>query len=128
MNTEKYITALRQDLLELVENRLTPVAMKYGYSDSPLETNIKWRPLVLIIGNYSSGKSTLINDFLETEIQATGQAPTDDSFTVLTCDEAALHPQDRIGVVVEESDAPPTVGRRSAVDAARPYDPRAVHV
>jgi EH domain-containing protein 1 len=90
MNTENYITALRQDLLDLVENRLTPVAMKYGYSDSPLESNIKWRPLVLIVGNYSSGKSTLINDFLETDIQATGQAPTDDSFTVLTCDETAL--------------------------------------
>lgn len=91
MNKEHYITALRSDLLDLVENRLTPVAMKYGYSDSPLESNIKWRPLVLIIGNYSSGKSTLINDFLGADIQATGQAPTDDSFTVLTCDESALN-------------------------------------
>ncbi len=90
MNTEDYIAILRADLLELVDNRLTPVALKYGYSDSALASNIKWRPLVLIIGNYSSGKSTLINDFLEADIQATGQAPTDDSFTVLTCDENLL--------------------------------------
>ena len=41
-----------------------------------------------MLGNYSSGKSTLINEFLEAEIQATGQAPTDDSFTILTCDES----------------------------------------
>ncbi len=60
--------------------------MKYGYSEAPLETNIKWKPLVLVIGNYSSGKSTMINDFLGGNIQATGQAPTDDSFTVITYD------------------------------------------
>lgn len=88
MYTENYISSLQADLLELVESHLTPAADHYGYSDTPLETHIKWRPLVLIIGNYSSGKSTLINDFLGAEIQATGQAPTDDSFTVLTFDDS----------------------------------------
>jgi len=86
MNRESFINKLRTDLLAMVENQLTPVAMKYGYSETPLETNIKWKPLVLVIGNYSSGKSTLINNFLGSEIQATGQAPTDDSFTVITYD------------------------------------------
>ena len=86
MNRESFINKLRIDLLAMVENHLTPVAMKYGYSETPLETNIKWKPLVLVIGNYSSGKSTLINNFLGSEIQATGQAPTDDSFTVITYD------------------------------------------
>lgn len=86
MNRESFINRLRTDLLTMVENHLTPVAIKYGYSEAPLETNIKWKPLVLVIGNYSSGKSTLINDFVGGEIQATGQAPTDDSFTVITYD------------------------------------------
>ena len=86
MNRESFINQLRTDLLEMVENHLSPVALKYGYSEAPLETNIKWKPLVLVIGNYSSGKSTLINDFLGADIQATGQAPTDDSFTVITYD------------------------------------------
>ena len=86
MNRESFINRLRTELLTMVENHLTPVAIKYGYSEAPLETNIKWKPLVLVIGNYSSGKSTLINDFLGGEIQATGQAPTDDSFTVITYD------------------------------------------
>jgi hypothetical protein len=89
MDRENFINSLRTDLLAMVEDRLTPVAMKYGYSESPLETNIKWKPLVLVLGNYSSGKSTLINDFLEAEIQDTGQAPTDDSFTVITYDGSA---------------------------------------
>jgi EH domain-containing protein 1 len=72
----------------MVADHLTPVALRYGYSDVPLETNIKWRQQVLVIGNYSSGKSTLINEFLGAEIQATGQAPTDDSFTIITYDDS----------------------------------------
>jgi len=89
MNRETFINRLRTDLLAMVEDHLTPVALKYGYSEAPLETNIKWKPLVLVIGNYSSGKSTLINDFLGSQIQDTGQAPTDDSFTVITHDSSA---------------------------------------
>jgi hypothetical protein len=86
MYRENYINSLREELLDMVADKLTPVALRYGYSDAPLETNIKWRPLVLVLGNYSSGKSALINEFLGADIQVTGQAPTDDSFTVITYD------------------------------------------
>ncbi|MGD8369081.1 MAG: dynamin family protein [Desulfobacterales bacterium] len=86
MQRENYINSLRGELLSTVAERLTPVALRYGYSEVPLETNIKWRPIVLVLGNYSSGKSALINEFLGADIQATGQAPTDDSFTVITHD------------------------------------------
>jgi len=88
MYRDNYINALRSELLEMVAEDLTPVALRYGYSEVPLETTIKWRPLVLLLGNYSSGKSTLINDFLGGQIQGTGQAPTDDSFTVITYDDS----------------------------------------
>jgi hypothetical protein len=87
MYRENYINSLRAEMLEMVADHLTPIAMRYGYSDVPLESNIKWRPQVMMIGNYSSGKSTLINEFLGADIQATGQAPTDDSFTIITHDE-----------------------------------------
>ena len=100
MYRENYINSLRVELLEMVEEQLTPVALRYGYSDTPLEANIKWRPLVLVLGNYSSGKSALINEFLGADIQATGQAPTDDSFTVITFDESAS-PNSRIRVTEE---------------------------
>jgi EH domain-containing protein 1 len=86
MYRDNYIKALRTELLQMVAEELTPVALRYGYNEVPLETTIKWRPQVLVLGNYSSGKSTLINDFLGAEIQATGQAPTDDSFTIITYD------------------------------------------
>ena len=89
MYRENYINSLRTEMVDLVRTYLSPVALKYGYSDVPLETTIKWRPMVLILGNYSSGKSTLINEFLGVDIQAVGQAPTDDSFTIITFDENA---------------------------------------
>lgn len=101
MHRENLIESLRSELLDLVEEHLTPVALRYGYSEVPLESNIKWRPLVLVLGNYSSGKSTLINDFLGTKIQATGQAPTDDSFTVITYGESDNDEDDTIRVVEE---------------------------
>ncbi len=84
---ENYINALHTELLEMVEKHLTPVAVRYGYSEVPLEATIKWRPLVL--GNNSSIKSALINEFLGSDMQKTGQAPTDDSSTILTYDDAA---------------------------------------
>ena len=89
MYRDNYIKSLRKEMLDIVAQQLSPISLKYGYSDVPLETTIKWRPQVLILGNYSSGKSTLINDFLGAPIQATGQAPTDDSFTIITYDGGA---------------------------------------
>lgn len=89
MYRNNYIDSLRTELLDTVAEHLTPVAVRYGYSRTPLEANIRWRPQVLLLGNYSSGKSTLINEFLGVPVQATGQAPTDDSFTVITYDDSA---------------------------------------
>jgi len=86
----------------MVADHLTPVALRYGYSEVPLQANIKWRPQVLVVGNYSSGKSTLINEFIGAYIQPTGQAPTDDSFTVITYDDSI--PDDGIVQITEERD------------------------
>ncbi|TDH67407.1 uncharacterized protein CCR75_005469 [Bremia lactucae] len=40
-------------------------------------------PMVLVLGNHSSGKSTFINYMLGQNVQKTGRAPTDCTFTVL---------------------------------------------
>ncbi|KAF4321615.1 hypothetical protein BBO99_00000750 [Phytophthora kernoviae] len=40
-------------------------------------------PMVLVLGNHSSGKSTFINHMLGQNVQKTGRAPTDCTFTVL---------------------------------------------
>ena len=42
MYRENYINSLRTELVEMVADDLTPVALYYGYSDVPLEANIKW--------------------------------------------------------------------------------------
>ncbi len=50
------------------------------------DTDIESRsgnPMVLVIGNHSSGKSTLLNSLLERDVQDTGVAPTDDGFTII---------------------------------------------
>lgn len=83
------INELHSSITELIAKNLSPVALKYRYSDVNLETKIKWKPFVLVLGNYSSGKSSLINEFLGFDVQNTGQAPTDDSFTVITGEDSS---------------------------------------
>jgi EH domain-containing protein 1 len=87
---------LRDELIEIIQDHLTPAALRYEYSNVALETSVKWRPIVLILGNYSSGKSTLINELIGMNVQATGQAPTDDSFTVITRQETNTPSADSI--------------------------------
>jgi GTPase SAR1 family protein len=79
---------VQEMLIQLIRSQLTPIAQNWSYREIPLEQSIKGPPMVLILGNYSSGKSTLINELIRQEVQKTGQAPTDDSFTVLTYQEA----------------------------------------
>jgi len=75
---------LQAELQHHVRTTLLPLFNRYRLDYSDLESVMKWKPIVLVIGNYSSGKSTLINEMIGQNIQRTGQAPTDDSFTILT--------------------------------------------
>ena len=78
--------AFQQEIQDRIRKNMAPVFSKYDMDINWLDSTMKWKPLVLIIGSYSSGKSTLINELLENDVQRTGQAPTDDSFTVITSD------------------------------------------
>lgn len=109
---QTYWETLRKELLYLIERELSPISQKYNYSEVPLESKIKWKPLVLILGNYSSGKSTLINEFIGHAIQQTGQAPTDDCFTVITNNETPVSKE----VKVNERD-----GRALLYDSNYPF-------
>lgn len=66
------------------EKAIDPLARQLMFSRAPDPGSRRGHPLVLLIGNHSSGKSTLINYILGEEVQHTGVAPTDDSFTVIT--------------------------------------------
>ena len=46
-------------------------------------TEISWWPLISILGTFSAGKSSFINQYVEDVIQKTGNQAVDDKFTVL---------------------------------------------
>jgi EH domain-containing protein 1 len=75
---------LKTEVEELLRQKMGDLFDHYDLNLEELLTPFKWKSLVLIIGNYSSGKSTFINEFVGREVQRTGQAPTDDSFTILS--------------------------------------------
>lgn len=77
---------LQKQLQTKVKRKLEPLFARYKMDFGGIDASLKWKPIVLIIGNYSSGKSTLINELVGQNIQRTGQAPTDDSFTIITSD------------------------------------------
>ncbi len=87
-----------KELQHLLKNRvyqhLQPLFQKYNRDFSDLDSILKWKPMVLLIGNYSSGKSTLVNELAGVDIQRTGQAPTDDAFTIITSEEENSHGQE----------------------------------
>jgi len=46
-------------------------------------TRIPWWPLISILGTFSAGKSSFINQFLGQDLQLTGNQAVDDKFTVI---------------------------------------------
>jgi hypothetical protein len=46
-------------------------------------SRVPWWPLISVLGTFSAGKSTFINDFLGQQIQRTGNQAVDDRFTVI---------------------------------------------
>jgi GTPase SAR1 family protein len=46
-------------------------------------SRVPWWPLISVLGTFSAGKSTFINDFLGHKIQRTGNQAVDDRFTVI---------------------------------------------
>lgn len=84
MNEQK----IQAEIEKRVHEKLSPLFEQYKTDADGLKSILKWKPIVLMIGNYSSGKSTLINELLGQDLQRTGQAPTDDSFTIITSDDS----------------------------------------
>ncbi len=75
-------------LLDVVSRfkKLDTVAYKMGLLDTSesYATTIPWWPLVSILGTFSAGKSSFINNFLGDKLQLTGNQAVDDKFTVIT--------------------------------------------
>ena len=67
----------------LRKSLIQPLNDKYkGPLDKSTMHNTSY-PFVLLLGNHSSGKSSFVNWMLRRDVQASGVAPTDDSFTII---------------------------------------------
>ena len=99
---------MQVEIEKKVNKKIAPLFSKYNIDFSGLESSMKWKPIVLIIGNYSSGKSTLINEIIGKDVQRTGQAPTDDAFTILTS-EGSKQPKEVPGSTLVNDDQLPFV-------------------
>ena len=97
------LAPIAQRIETLYREAVDPVGERFAFPRAPHAGEIGGPPMVLIIGNHSSGKSSFINHLLGESIQTTGLAPTDDAFTVLAYGE----PGERDGrAVVSDPDLP----------------------
>ncbi len=87
----KYLEKHLQDenplLVEAVQNyrHLDRLVRRTGLlaADQSYAMKISWWPLISILGTFSAGKSTFINQYLGQKLQATGNQAVDDKFSVL---------------------------------------------
>ncbi len=65
--------------------RLSRLGYAMGLLDASesYATQIPWWPLISVLGTFSSGKSTFINQYLSYPLQDTGNQAVDDKFTVV---------------------------------------------
>ncbi|BCD60332.1 MULTISPECIES: dynamin family protein [unclassified Nitratiruptor] len=74
-------------LMEVIDEykELDAIARKIGFlNDKQTFTeSISWWPLISILGTFSAGKSSFINEYLGKKVQDTGNQAVDDKFTVI---------------------------------------------
>ena len=74
-------------LVDVIEQfkELDKVAYSLGLlnPDESFATKIAWWPLISVLGTFSAGKSTFINEYLGNKLQQTGNQAVDDRFTVI---------------------------------------------
>lgn len=85
---EQHLREENELLLDVVREfyELDKVGYKIGLLDSgqSFTDRIAWWPVIALMGMFSSGKSSFINHYLNTDLQRTGIPATDDKFTVIT--------------------------------------------
>ena len=84
---KEYLSVENPVLLDVIDKykALDEIAYKIGLlEDTKTYTeNISWWPMISILGTFSAGKSTFINEYLQEPIQQSGNQAVDDKFTVI---------------------------------------------
>ncbi|MDN5869583.1 MAG: dynamin family protein [Nitrococcus sp.] len=74
-------------LLQVLSNfrQLDRVGQRMGLlaADESYTSTVSWWPVVSVLGTFSSGKSTFLNEYLQYKLQLTGNQAVDDRFTVI---------------------------------------------
>ena len=65
--------------------QLDRIARRLGLleADDSYAAKVSWWPVISILGTFSSGKSTFLNEYTKQELQRTGNQAVDDKFTVI---------------------------------------------
>jgi hypothetical protein len=86
-NLEQHISMENSVLSEALVSykQLDQLAYRMGLlsRDESFALRIAWWPMISVLGTFSSGKSTFINDYLGQDLQSTGNQAVDDKFTVV---------------------------------------------
>ena len=84
---KKHLSEENPLLLDITEQfaRLDKIAHKRGLmaEDESYTSHISWWPLISVLGTFSAGKSTFINDYIGQKVQDSGNQAVDDKFTAL---------------------------------------------
>lgn len=78
------VAAVEEAARTVYAKSLEPIATRFEFEAPPSASETTGLPLVLLLGNHSSGKSSFVNYLVGDTLQRTGIAPVDDSFTIIT--------------------------------------------
>eukprot|EP01104_Vermistella_antarctica_P003172 TRINITY_DN1333_c0_g1_i1.p1 TRINITY_DN1333_c0_g1~~TRINITY_DN1333_c0_g1_i1.p1 ORF type:complete len:479 (-),score=125.54 TRINITY_DN1333_c0_g1_i1:166-1602(-) len=90
VKTTQLLNDVKGRVMGIYETVVDPLTETYHFRGRPSEGEITSSPIVVFLGNHSSGKSTFINYLLGEECQRTGVAPVDDGFTVISYSDTPL--------------------------------------
>jgi len=95
LRLENHLAHENPVLLDVVRSfrKLDRVGYRLGVldPDESYATRVPWWPLIAVLGTFSSGKSTFINDVLKYKLQFTGNQAVDDKFTVICYSTDDIH-------------------------------------
>ena len=79
-------------LVEVYEHAIKPMEDAFHYNDLLIKTamtsgQIRAKPMILFLGPWSTGKTTMINYILESDILRVSAEPTTSEFTIVSYDE-----------------------------------------
>ena len=82
-----YLSAENPVLLDVIDEyeALDKIAHKIGLLEKTetFTEHISWWPMISVLGTFSAGKSTFINEYIGKEVQKSGSQAIDDKFTVI---------------------------------------------